>query len=142
MSLLLEADESEPVVRSYLDQGELFTIDEDEEPRGVVLVIGEGDYLEIKNFSVEQRSRGRGLDMAAITLVINQARSRGFRRLIVGAADSSAGPLVFIKDEDSGSTEYGEGSSMHIPNRSLRTASLSTTWLCSNSRSIPREVIR
>ena len=95
MSLLLEADESEPVVRSYLDQGELFTIDEDEAPRGVVLVIGDGDDLEIKNFAVEQESRGRGLGMAAITLVIDQARSRGFHRLIVGTADSSAGTIGF-----------------------------------------------
>jgi ribosomal protein S18 acetylase RimI-like enzyme len=97
MSLLLEADESEPVVRSYLDQGELFTIDEDEAPRGVVLVIGDGDDLEIKNFAVEQESRGRGLGMAAITLVIDHARSRGFRRLIVGTADSSAGTIGFYQ---------------------------------------------
>jgi ribosomal protein S18 acetylase RimI-like enzyme len=97
MSLLLEADESEPVVRSYLDHGELFTIDEDEEHRGVVLVIGEGDDLEIKNIAVEQRYRGRGLGMSAITLVIDQARSRGFRRVIVGTADSSAGTIDFYQ---------------------------------------------
>ncbi len=97
MSLLLEADESEPVVRSYLDKGELFTIDEDEEPRGVVLVIGEGDDLEIRNIAVEQRSRGRGLGTAAITLVIDEARSRGFRRLIVGTADSSVGAIGFYQ---------------------------------------------
>ena len=97
MSLLLEADESEPVVRSYLDQGELFTIDEDEEPRGVVLVIGEGADLEIKNIAVEQMSRGRGLGTAAIGLVIDEARLRGSRRVIVGTADSSVETIGFYQ---------------------------------------------
>jgi ribosomal protein S18 acetylase RimI-like enzyme len=97
MSLLLEADESEPVVRSYLNEGELFTIDEGEEHRGVVLVIGEGDDLEFKNIAVEQMSRGRGLGVAAITLVIDEARSRGFRRVIVGTADSSVGTIGFYE---------------------------------------------
>ena len=97
MSLLLEADKSEMVVRSYLDQGELFTIDEDEEPRGVVLVIGEGNDLEIKNIAVERKSRGRGLGTGAIALVIDVARSRGFRRVIVGTADSSVETIAFYQ---------------------------------------------
>jgi putative oxidoreductase len=97
MRLLLEADESEPVVRSYLDQGTLFTIDEDDQPRGVVLVIGEGGDLEIKNIAVEQNSRGRGIGTAAIALVIDQARSRGFRRVIVGTADVSVGTIRFYQ---------------------------------------------
>jgi ribosomal protein S18 acetylase RimI-like enzyme len=97
MSLLLEADESEPVVRSYLDQGRLFTIDDDEEPRGVVLVIGDGDDLEIKNIAVERKSRGRGLGSGAIALVIDEARSHGFRRVIVGTADSSVETIAFYQ---------------------------------------------
>jgi ribosomal protein S18 acetylase RimI-like enzyme len=97
MSLLLEADESEPVVRSYLDQGELFTIDEDEEPRGVVLAIGEGDDMEIKNIAVERTSRGRGLGTAAVALIIDQARLRDFRRVIVGTADSSIATIGFYQ---------------------------------------------
>jgi len=97
MSLLLEADESELVIRSYLDQGELFTIDEDEVTRGVVLIIGEGVDLEIKNIAVEPASRGRGLGAAAINLVIDKARSQGFRRVIVGTADSSVGTVRFYQ---------------------------------------------
>jgi ribosomal protein S18 acetylase RimI-like enzyme len=85
------------VVRSYLDQGELFTIDEDEEPRGVVLVIADGANLEIKNIAVEQTSRGRGLGTAAIGLVIDEARLRGFRRVIVGTADSSVETIGFYQ---------------------------------------------
>jgi ribosomal protein S18 acetylase RimI-like enzyme len=105
MSLLLEADESEPVVRSYLDQGELFTIDEDKEPRGVVLAIGEGDDMEIKNIAVERTSRGRGLGTAAIVLIIDQARLRRFRRVIVGTADSSVETIGFY--QKSGFRIYG-----------------------------------
>lgn len=97
MPLLLEADESEPVVRSYLDQGELFTIDKDEEARGVILVIGEGADLEIKNIAVDPKCRGRGLGTAAIALVIDQACLRGFRRVIVGTADSSVEAIGFYQ---------------------------------------------
>jgi ribosomal protein S18 acetylase RimI-like enzyme len=97
MNLLLEADESVPVVRSYLDDGELFTIDEDEEPRGVVHVIGDGDDLEIKNIAVERQSRARGLGSGAIALVIDQARTQGFRRVIVGTADSSIETIAFYQ---------------------------------------------
>jgi len=53
--------------------------------------------LEIKNIAVEQKSRGRGIGTAAITIVIDVARSRGFRRVIVGTADSSVGTIGFYE---------------------------------------------
>jgi ribosomal protein S18 acetylase RimI-like enzyme len=58
---------------------------------------GEGDDLEIKNIAVEQSTRGRGIGTAAITLVIDEARWRGFRRVIVGTADVSVGTIRFYQ---------------------------------------------
>jgi ribosomal protein S18 acetylase RimI-like enzyme len=88
--LLLEADESEPVLRSYLDHGELFEIRRDGEPVGAVLLIPEGEgELEIKNIAISEDLRGRGLGRAALDEVVASARARGVARLVVGTAETS-----------------------------------------------------
>jgi ribosomal protein S18 acetylase RimI-like enzyme len=90
VSLLLEADESEPVLRSYLDDGELFEIREDGVPVGAVLLIPEGESeLEIKNIAIAPERRGHGLGRAAVDEVVASARARGVTRLVVGTADTS-----------------------------------------------------
>ena len=88
--LLLEADESEPVLRTYLDEGELFEIFDRGEPAGAVLLIPEAEgELEIKNIAIAEDRRGRGLGSAAIDEVAASARARGVRRLVVGTAETS-----------------------------------------------------
>jgi GNAT superfamily N-acetyltransferase len=87
--LLLEADESEPVLRSYLHEGDLYRIVADGETVGVVLLIPEGDSLEVKNIAVLESHRGRGLGAAAIERVEELARSAGASSLVVGTADTS-----------------------------------------------------
>ena len=88
--LLLEADESEPVLRAYLDDGELFEILDEGVPVGVVLLIPEAEReLEIKNIAIDPARRGRGLGRAAVDEVVASARARGVGRLLVGTADTS-----------------------------------------------------
>ena len=53
--LLLEADESESILRSYLHEGDLYRIVADGEEVGVVLLIPEGGALEIKNVAQPAR---------------------------------------------------------------------------------------
>ena len=50
--LLLEADESEPVLRGYLDDGELFELRAEGRPVGVALLLRDGDAVEIKNIAL------------------------------------------------------------------------------------------
>lgn len=104
MPLLLEADESEQVLRSYLNDGELYDLmivpEPDgppmSEPAGVVLLISpQRDELEIKNIALSERSRGRGLGRASIDAIAAHARSRGVRSLQVGTADTSTGTIAF-----------------------------------------------
>ncbi len=95
LPLLLEADESEPVLRSYLHEGELFEISEDGSVVGVVLLIPEGDDLEIKNIAVAEEHRGRGIGTAAIAAVTELARAGGARRLTVGTAETSEAAIRF-----------------------------------------------
>jgi ribosomal protein S18 acetylase RimI-like enzyme len=96
--LLLEADESEPVLREYLHRGDLYRILLEGELVGAVLLIPEGsDAVEIKNIALAEEHRGRGLGRAAIEAVAERAREGGAARLLVGTADSSAGTIAFYR---------------------------------------------
>lgn len=102
--LLLEADESEQVLRSYLSDGELYDLmiaaepggSPTSEPVGVLLLTSprEGE-LEIKNIALTEAHRRRGLGRASIEAIVVHARSRGARSLHVGTADTSAGTIAF-----------------------------------------------
>jgi GNAT superfamily N-acetyltransferase len=72
--ILLEADESEPVLRGYLHEGDLYEIVSDEGPIGAILLIPEDDGLEIKNVAIVEAYRGRGLGRATIEAVERVAR--------------------------------------------------------------------
>jgi GNAT superfamily N-acetyltransferase len=87
--LLLEADESEVVLRTYLDLGDLYRVLADGEDVGAVLLIREGDGLEVKNIALLQGRRGRGLGRATIEVVADLAREAGAVELVVGTADTS-----------------------------------------------------
>lgn len=93
--LLLEADESEPVLRGYLDDGELFELRADGRAVGVALLLRDGDAVEIKNIALAASERGRGLGRAAIEAIATYAATRGARRLLVGTADVSVGTIAF-----------------------------------------------
>ena len=96
--LLLEADESEPVLREYLHRGDLYRILLEDELVGAVLLIPEGsDGVEIKNIALAEQLRGRGLGRAAIEAVVERAREAGAARLLVGTADSSVGTIAFYR---------------------------------------------
>lgn len=103
--LLLEADESEQIVRAYLEQGDLYVIASDGTEVGVALMIPDGADLEIKNLAIAPEHRGRGAGTAAIELLADLAWKTGASRLIVGTADSSPGTVRFY--ERAGFLRYG-----------------------------------
>ena len=95
--LLLEADESEPVLRGYLHQGDLYEIVSDGGPIGAILLIPEDDALEIKNIALLEAYRGWGFGRATIEAAARVARRSGARRLRVGTADTSSGTIAFYR---------------------------------------------
>lgn len=97
MPLLLEADESEAVVLTYLEEGELFSLADDGIEVGVVLLISQDRALEIRNLAVDEASRGRGIGTQAIEAITDLARDRGYERLLVGTANSSLETLSFYQ---------------------------------------------
>ena len=88
--LLLEADESEAVLRTYLDLGDLYRVLAAGEEVGAVLLIREGDRLEMKNIAILEGRRGHGVGTATIEVVADLAREAGSAELVVGTADISA----------------------------------------------------
>jgi len=97
LQLLLEADGSESVVRSYMDEGELFAIADDGIEVGAVLLISQDRVLEIKNIAIAEASRGRGVGTGAIDAVADLGRDRGYERLFLGTANSSLDALAFYQ---------------------------------------------
>jgi len=96
--LLLEADESESVVRAYLNDGELLELLANGQPVGVVLLTTpEPAAIEIKNIAITREYRGVGLGRSAITCIAARARAQGANRLLVGTSDSSSGTIAFYR---------------------------------------------
>jgi GNAT superfamily N-acetyltransferase len=97
LPLLLEADESEEMVRTYLKEGRLFAVEVDGTTAGEMLVISlgetragdapEGGTWEIRNIAIAEEQRGRGVGRRAIELLADLAAADGVGRLLVGTAD-------------------------------------------------------
>ncbi|MEG0381343.1 MAG: hypothetical protein RR603_06560, partial [Kurthia sp.] len=58
LDLLIIADEDESIVRGYMNDGRLFEINEEQQRVGVIQVIDQGSYTEIKNIAITSRARG------------------------------------------------------------------------------------
>lgn len=98
LPLLVEADESESVLRSYVNDGELLEIVANHQPVGVALLTSpEPATVEIKNIAIEGEYRGRGIGRAAIARLAARAKACGAGRLVVGTADSSTATIAFYR---------------------------------------------
>ncbi|MGZ4153802.1 MAG: GNAT family N-acetyltransferase [Actinomycetota bacterium] len=95
--LLLEADESEEVLRTYLHEGDLYRLVVSDAEVGAVLLIRDGLQVEIKNIALAEAYRGRGLGRAAIDAIAEHAHKAGATKLLVGTADSSTGTIAFYR---------------------------------------------
>lgn len=96
--LLLEADDAESIVRSYLNDGELYELLASGLPIGVVLLTAPGPVaIEIKNIALRREYRGQGLGRAAIGCIVSHARAREAVRLLVGTADSGVSTIAFYR---------------------------------------------
>jgi ribosomal protein S18 acetylase RimI-like enzyme len=93
--LLLEADDSEVVVRSYLDEGELLTIRAAADVLGIVLLLREGDEVEVKNIAIVSERRGQRLGRRALAMIAERSRAAGASSLVVGTADSAPETIGF-----------------------------------------------
>ena len=95
--LLLEADDAEEHMRGYLDRGQLFEIRDDGNLVGVVVLVADGDAVEIWNIALSEERRGHGAGRRAIELIAGRSREGGASRLTVGTSDCSLGTIAFYR---------------------------------------------
>ncbi|MFC7364073.1 MULTISPECIES: GNAT family N-acetyltransferase [Bhargavaea] len=98
LPLLMLADEGEAAVRKYLHDGRLFAAKSGNEIQGAALYVPiDGVTVELKNIALYEKARGIGTGRALIEVGISRYTEMGFRRMIVGTANSSIGNFAFYQ---------------------------------------------
>ncbi|WP_404349298.1 GNAT family N-acetyltransferase [Sutcliffiella horikoshii] len=99
LPFLVMADESESVVKDYIAEGQMFAIIVGgDSVAGVSLFVEDSeDVIELKNIALDPQFRGLGLGKQVINLAFEIFREQGFRKMIVGTANSSIANLAFYQ---------------------------------------------
>lgn len=98
LDLLMLADEGEAAVRNYLHDGRLYVARTGDKVLGAALYVPvDGETVELKNIALYEAARGKGTGRALIEDGIGRHTDMGFRRMIVGTANSSIGNLAFYQ---------------------------------------------
>lgn len=98
LDLLLLADESEQQVRSYMNEGGLYAWRVDEEDAGMILAIPVNTGgVELKAVAVAPDRQGQGVGSAMLRAALDDLRSRGVKRVIVGTGNSGIGQLAYYQ---------------------------------------------
>ena len=98
MTLLLEADPSEPIIRDVFTHSCAYEIREGQALTGVMLLVRPNtDTLEIANISVGRAYRRQGLGSRLIDRAKMETVRLGLRRLEVGTGSTSFEALCFYQ---------------------------------------------
>lgn len=99
LNLLLIGDEDEKIVKSYINEGSLFTIVYKKKEVGVVqcLTDEEESAVEVKNIGLKEAYRGKGIGSKAIKKLEVLYERNQYSKMIVGTADSSLENIAFYK---------------------------------------------
>jgi ribosomal protein S18 acetylase RimI-like enzyme len=98
LPLLLLADESEEVVKEYIDKGILYTIWVNSNVAGVVQLIELDDAtMEIKNIALKPEDQGKGYGKKVLQMLVAEVERLGKKSIIVGTANSSIDNIIFYQ---------------------------------------------
>lgn len=98
MSYLLLADESESIIHTYMEKGDMFAISFQEEVVGVVLfVFHSHNTVELKNIAILPSHRGKKIGQMVIEKCLATYKQAGWKKMIVGTANSSISNLAFYQ---------------------------------------------
>lgn len=90
--LLLLADPERDIVASYLEKSEVFVYQEDEDVIGV-MVIQQGEHIEIMNLAVAENAQGRGIGRQLLTHALAYLKQAEPTAVIIKTGDIS-GPAL------------------------------------------------
>jgi len=95
---LLLADDSEKVVRDYLDQGTLYKIKCGEVLAGVALIIPQSNTtIELKNIAIIPTYQGKGIGKEVLRQLTEICQMEGYQTVLVGTANSSIDNIAFYQ---------------------------------------------
>ncbi len=97
MDLLLKADPDKEAVLSYIRNSEVIVSKDNEKFAGVAVLIKSKDVYEIKNISVHDDYRGKGIAKAMINEAMRLAKKSGAKVIEVGTGNSSLSQLEFYQ---------------------------------------------
>lgn len=98
MELLLEADPSEKIVRSYCAESRVYAVETADGTIGVLVLFSlDAAIAEIKNIAVAENARGKGIGKKLIFHALAEAKRLGFRKAVIGTGNSSIGQLALYQ---------------------------------------------
>ena len=98
IKLLLLADPSESLVEEYLNRGDCFVTEMDNQIIGVyVLLPTRPETVELVNIAVKESFQNRGIGKQLIFHAIQIAKSKGYKTIEIGTGNSSIGQLALYQ---------------------------------------------
>jgi ribosomal protein S18 acetylase RimI-like enzyme len=98
LELLMMADENEEIVKAYMNDGDCFAIQLNDNTIGVALFIEQAPgVIELKNIAILPEYRGKGFGKEVILNSFKIYKSKSYNRMIVGTANSSIENIAFYQ---------------------------------------------
>lgn len=98
LELLLLADPSKVIVEEYVNRGECFVAESEQQIVGVyVLLPTRPETVELVNLSVAYNQHGKGIGKQLVLDAIQTAKSIGYKTIEIGTGNSSIGQLALYQ---------------------------------------------
>lgn len=98
MELLLLADPSREIVEAYINRGECYIAEIEQQAVGVyVLLPTRPKTVELVNIAVIKGQHGRGIGKRLVLDAIKVAKAKGYKTIDVGTGNSSIGQLALYQ---------------------------------------------
>lgn len=98
IELLLLADPSQEIVEEYVNRGECFVAESEQQIVGVyVLLPTRPEIVELVNVAVIEEQHGRGIGKQLVMDAIEVAKKKGYKTIEIGTGNSSIGQLALYQ---------------------------------------------
>lgn len=98
MELLLLADPSKKIIEGYVNRGECYVAEIEQQTVGVyVLLPTRPETVELVNVAVTENQHGRGIGKQLVISAISAAKTRGYKTIEIGTGNSSIGQLALYQ---------------------------------------------
>ena len=98
IELLLLADPSQEIVEEYVNRGECFVAESEQQIVGVyVLLPTRPEIVELVNVAVVEEQHGRGIGKQLVMDAIKVAKKKDYKTIEIGTGNSSIGQLALYQ---------------------------------------------